>query len=64
MAIEIIKRGVVPDTIPIMVDCRHCSTRFSFLKTDAVLVPDQRDGDYYRIDCPVCHAEVTKAVRS
>lgn len=63
MAITILHRGVVPDTIPIEVTCHKCRTVFSFLKTDAVYQADQRDGDYYRIDCPVCQATVTKAVR-
>lgn len=62
MAITIINRGIAPDTVPIEVLCRHCQTRFSFLKTDAKYVPDQRDGDFYEIDCPVCQASVTKAV--
>ena len=54
MAIQIIQRGVLPAAIRYKTKCRHCNTIFSFLKSDAHLTEDQRDGDFYTIKCPVC----------
>ena len=54
MAIQIIQRGVLPAAIRHKTKCRHCNTIFSFLKSDARLTDDQRDGDFYTIKCPVC----------
>ena len=54
MAIQIIQRGVLPAAIRYKTECRHCNTIFSFLKSDAHLTDDQRDGDFYTIKCPVC----------
>ena len=54
MAIQIIQRGVLPEAIRYKTKCRHCNTIFSFLKSDAHLTGDQRDGDFYTIKCPVC----------
>ena len=54
MAIQIIQRGVLPAAVRYKTECRHCNTIFSFLKSDARLTDDQRDGDFYTIKCPVC----------
>lgn len=54
MAIQIIQRGVLPAAVRYKTECRHCNTIFSFLKSDAHLTEDQRDGDFYTIKCPVC----------
>ena len=54
MAIQIIQRGVLPEAIRYKTKCRHCNTIFSFLKSDACLTADQRDGDFYTLKCPVC----------
>ena len=54
MAIQIIQRGVLPAAVRYKTECRHCNTIFSFLKSDARLTGDQRDGDFYTIKCPVC----------
>ena len=54
MAIQIIQRGVLPAAIRYKTKCRHCNTIFSFLKSDARLTEDPRDGDFYTIKCPVC----------
>ena len=54
MAIQIIQRGVLPAAIRYKTKCRHCNTIFSFLKSDARLIDDQRDGNFYTLECPVC----------
>jgi len=61
MTIEIINRGVLPQQRKITATCRNCRTEFSFQPVDATFVPDQRDGDYYRLACLVCHADCTIA---
>lgn len=60
---RVIKIGVKksePDT-EIVTTCRECDTQFGFLPSEAKLVNDNRDGDYYEIFCPVCSIKVTKA---
>lgn len=54
MAIQIIKRGVLPEAIRYKTECCHCNTIFSFLKSDTHLTGDQRDRDFYTIKCPEC----------
>lgn len=63
MAIEIIKRGKDPAETPIPATCTNCETDITFLPSDAKLVPDQRDGDYYEVVCPCCPTKITVAVR-
>jgi len=56
---EIIQRGQKPEEKPYRVTCRTCDTVFEFLRSEAKYVPDQRDGDYVEINCPVCHRPAT-----
>ena len=42
-------------------ECRWCKTVFEWETIEARTVPDQRDGDYYEIACPVCKRLHTKA---
>lgn len=62
--VRIIKEGREPDTKPVVATCSRCSTVFEFFPPEAQYVSDQRDGDFYSIDCPVCKREVTKAAKS
>lgn len=62
MAIEIIKRGEDPAEKPIPATCTNCKTDITFLPSDAKRVPDQREGDYYEVICPVCPTKITVAV--
>ena len=44
--------------------CRSCGCRWELCKQDiAILVPDQRDGDYYQMDCPTCGRKVDRSVK-
>lgn len=61
--VKIIKQGKVPETTPIRCSCNHCRTVFEFLPVEAKYVSDQRDGDAYKIACPVCKRDCWVAVR-
>lgn len=62
MAIEVVREPRGRD-LRREVDCRHCGAGLRFdPKTDAKLVPDQRDGSAYVLVCPRCQNEVWVAV--
>ncbi|WP_372356969.1 hypothetical protein ACCP99_08260 [Xanthomonas sp. NCPPB 3443] len=42
--------------------CRTCGTVFEWNTNEAIRQPDQREGDYFKIACPLCGASATKAV--
>lgn len=55
---KIIKKGLVPEELPVQVTCNHCRSILEFLITEARFTSDQRDGDFYTINCPVCHHDI------
>jgi hypothetical protein len=55
--VKIIEKGVLPEKQPLRCRCNHCKTLFEFTPLEAQYVNDQRDGDAYKIDCPVCQRE-------
>lgn len=59
---KIIKRGHDPLTETHRAVCRKCETVFEFDRKETTYVPDQRDGDFLQIDCPVCGKAFAKAV--
>lgn len=62
---RILKRGRPPEDAPYRVSCRNCKSKLEFEKREAEYVPDQRDGDYLKIECPICKEDVTvSATRS
>lgn len=60
---KIIKRGEIPELVPIHAACHRCKTEVEFVAMEVKRVFDQRDGDFYQFDCPVCGKSVTKAVK-
>jgi endogenous inhibitor of DNA gyrase (YacG/DUF329 family) len=52
--VEILKRGTPPSEARLTRDCQSCGTQFRFTRNEATFVPDQRDGDALKIECPVC----------
>jgi hypothetical protein len=62
MAVTITKRGTPPSDRVYDCRCAHCKTEFTFQDHDAVREHDWRDGDFYRIGCPVCGHQCTKSV--
>jgi len=52
--VKILKEGILPGDKVYKSTCRHCDTVFEFQAKEANLVGDQRDGNYYSINCPLC----------
>ena len=63
MAIEIIKRGTPVSERKFDARCGSCKTEFTFQAMDAKLEYDMRDGNFYRINCPVCGHGCTRDAR-
>ena len=60
MTITITKPGR-KEPVTISVSCRACGCEFTFNPPDARYEVDQRDGDFYRVPCPTCGKDCTKA---
>lgn len=56
---RIIERGTPPADKPIQAKCNNCKTLFEFMQNEAQRVHDQRDGDYWHLNCPVCNHTVS-----
>ncbi len=54
---KIIKQGKLPEEKIIRTTCDKCQTIFEFAVKEAEYISDQRDGDSYKIKCPLCHKE-------
>lgn len=50
---KILQEGKLPGNRAYRSQCRNCGTKFEFTALEATLVPDQRDGDYLEIRCPL-----------
>ncbi|MDO8558237.1 MAG: hypothetical protein Q7S09_03570 [bacterium] len=61
---KVVKKGKSgPSWVGMKLKCPHCDCTFKLERGDRVeTVPDQRDGDYYKVSCPECHGMVTKSV--
>lgn len=59
---KIIRQGIDPAKQTVEVECNRCRTVIEFLPIEAKYVSDQRDGDFYQIDCPVCNHKITANV--
>lgn len=46
------KREKDPENIPCT--CMACQCQFVFRASEARVVEDSRDGDYFRVACPAC----------
>lgn len=62
MAIEIIKRGEIPNP-KYTATCHKCKTEVTFLQSDARYQNvhysrDQREQSFHYVDCPVCSAQI------
>lgn len=60
---KVIKQGIDPATKEIRATCSNCKTEIEFLPHEARYSSDQRDGDFYSVDCPTCKRIITKDVR-
>lgn len=60
--VQIIERGHKPSDKDHTARCRECETKFTFKRSEASFVPDQRDGDALVINCPLCGVKIWHAV--
>ena len=58
MAVVVTKQGALPSHDVFAGTCRVCSTEVEFLRGDAKLTFDQRDGDFLSVTCPTCSATI------
>lgn len=56
---RIIKQGIPPSERLYVRTCYTCKTEFEFKQSEAKLEMDVRDGNYLRINCPVCGNMIT-----
>lgn len=63
MAIEIIRRGHLPENDRFEAQCHNCKSYIAFLRSDGKLTFDQRDGDFLTVDCPHCGKSVHVSTR-
>ena len=56
---EIIERGTLPSDRVHEGRCDTCRTKVRFKQSEAKYVPDQRDGDFLQVGCPVCGQTIT-----
>lgn len=55
MAIEIVKRGKLPEEKVLHGTCIHCKTEIRCKASDAKPSPDPRDRSECFVSCPVCY---------
>ena len=62
--VMIVSAGRLPENSTYNATCMNCKTVFTFTRGEALLVDDQRDGDYLQISCPLegCAKDVNVAV--
>ena len=61
-AVKVISKGIPPEEKPIRLICDHCKSELEFLMKEAKIHYDQRDGNFFSIECPVCGFVITKAL--
>lgn len=61
---KVISKGIDPATVPLQCTCGQCRSVIEFLPHEAKYTSDQRDGDFYKIQCPVCGTAITTDVRN
>lgn len=59
---RLIKKGVIKRKFTGRWSCRECGSEWELDATDPEphLVSDQREGDYYQMDCPTCGYKVMR----
>lgn len=59
---KILVPGKLPTAKVYRAICQKCKCQFEFVRSEARLFHDQRDGDYLIIACPTCSEGVTASV--
>lgn len=60
---KIILRGIDKATLPTQTICSACNSVFEWARSEGEFVCDQRDGDFYWVNCPVCDHKCGVAAR-
>lgn len=55
---RVIKQGVNPATVQLRGTCNNCRTEVEFSPIEAKFSSDQRDGDFYTVECPTCSKSI------
>jgi hypothetical protein len=61
---RVIKPGKRPEDEEIELTCGHCGAVIAVVISEMECVPDQRDGDYYSIRCPMCQRRINRDARA
>ena len=59
---EILKEGKNPSDKKYEGECHTCETLVSFKRSEAKYTPDQRDGDFLTVECPVCGDKIHTSI--
>ena len=59
---KIISRGERKEDRIYRIECNSCKTLFEFEYQEAKFQRDQRDGDFLKVECPVCKYECSIGV--
>lgn len=43
---------------PLRFECKNCGTIFEAIKQEYIYCGDQREGDNWKCECPLCHGAV------
>lgn len=54
---KIIKRGEMPDLLPINAVCNYCKTEIEFMPQEAKVISDRME-TFLIVCCPVCSKEI------
>lgn len=61
--VDVLRRGELPEEKIKIVTCTDCKSELRFKISEAKIVSDPRDGNFYVIDCPICSSQVAKAIK-
>jgi ribosomal protein S27E len=56
--VRILKQGMPPGERKFQVTCKSCRSELEFKASEAAYTNDQRDGEFWQIQCPVCSDRV------
>jgi DNA-directed RNA polymerase subunit RPC12/RpoP len=59
---RVIKAGAKPEDKLYQAACMHCKTEVEFARHEAKYNPDQRDGDFLSVNCPICSHLIAVAI--
>lgn len=59
---KVLKRGLDKSERLHRATCNACDSELEFKQKEATYVSDQRHGDFLRVICPVCGADVCKSL--